>query len=228
MTHDAHHQDAPEGFDEAEEAARAEGAPVAVPVDVGAWDGFPIGAESDDDPGQAEGAPGDVGPAGDGGPARQAHRRVLRRRRPRPMRLETFEVPGAVVAVGFDPDTGLSCARVLATPPEVGARGLRRAVKALARSRALRALAGVAVDVVEAVPYAGTAVQALRLATRAVRAAREAVEDDDVEEAAAFVDDASALDDATARAVLRESVRRRVPPEALAHVARELAREGAP
>lgn len=203
------------------EAGRVEGEPelprVSLPFDdEGNWIGVP---GSDD-------AAADLGAAGDGGPAGDPHGRVLRRRRPRPrpMRLEAFEVSGgAIVAVGFDPDTGLAAARVLATSPEVGAGGFRRAVKSLARSRALRALAGVAMDVVEVTPYGAAAVSALRLARRAVRAAREAVDRDDVDDAAELVDAPSALDDATAREVLREAVRRRVPPEALAHVARELA-----
>lgn len=188
-------------------------------------------ADAADPFGEALGGAGDLGAAGDGRPDLETDGRLLTRRRrrsrPRPMRVEVFEVPGACVAIGYDPTTGLAAARVLAVPSEVGARGLRGAVKALARSRALRALAGVAVDVIKVVPYGNTALQALGVARRAVRAAREAMESDDLDEEVLALA-AGELDDGAARAVLRESVRRRVPPEALAHVARELGTTEAP
>lgn len=212
--------------------------PTSLPFDEhGRWVGVPGGAGREvydpaTDPAlrEALGGAGDLGAAGDGGPDLEADGRLLTRRRrprPRPMRVEVFEVPGACVAIGYDPTSGLAAARVLPVPAEVGARGLRGAVKALARSRALRALAGVAVDVIKVVPYGNTALQALGVARRAVRAAREAMESDDLDEEVLALA-AGELDDGTARAVLRESVRRRVPPEALAHVARELGTTEAP
>lgn len=252
MTDHADTEDSAEGLEglegrHAQDAARVP--PTTLPFDEhGRWVGVPgrpdIGpppgvaggfgdggaADAADPFGEALGGAGDLGAAGDGGPDVETDGRLLTRRRrprPRPMRVEVFEVPGACVAIGYDPTTGLAAARVLPVPAEVGARGLRGAVKALARSRALRALAGVAVDVIKVVPYGNTALQALGVARRAVRAAREAMESDDLDEEVLALA-AGELDDGTARAVLRESVRRRVPPEALAHVARELGTTEAP